>query len=169
MKIQFTPHYGENTLEIPITNETKPLFQANDFANLFRSSVTIYNDIPAGAIEARHFDRFVIPRCNIQGGYVTKTDGTVQNIVNAKTVITKAVELYKPSMEYAALPVDERENFFTASVGDLIVLAEVDDIITTAQEFSALKQKYRNNSLQIVSASAYIHGMDTDNVTMTNT
>lgn len=168
MKIKFSPQYGETTLNIPITNETKPLFRTSDFANLFNKTVTIYNDIPAGAIEARHFDRFTIPRCNVQGGYISKTDGTVQNIVNAKTVITQAVDLYKSPMEYSALPVDERENFYTASVGDFVVLSEVDDIVTTAQEFSALKQKYRNNGFQISNVSAYIHGMDTDNITMTS-
>lgn len=169
MKVKFTPKYGENTLEIPIDEHAKPSFQTGGFVNLFNQRVTIYNDLQGGVVEGRHFDRFVIPRCNVQGGYITRTDGAIQNIVNAKTVITKAVELYKTPSEYAALPVDERENYFTAQSGDLIVLDEVDDIVTTAAEFSALKKKYSANSLQIVSATAYIYGMDSDNVAMTNT
>ena len=108
--------------------------------DLWKQKVTIYNDIPKSAVEERHFDRFVIERCNIQGGIVSKADGTIENIVNAVTVITKDVERYKQPLEYAKLPVDIRENFYTAQVGDFIVLSEVDDIVTTSREFAELQE-----------------------------
>ena len=154
-------------IDIPITDKTRPLFSSG-LTDLFKSKVTIYNDIPKTALEERHFDRFVIDLCNIQGGFVNKTNGTIENIVNAKTVITKDVARYKSPLEYAVLPVDKRENYYTVQVGDFVVLSEVDDVITTAQEFSQLQLKYKDNGIKVISVSANINGMSVDNVTMTN-
>ena len=113
--------------------------------DLWKQKVTIYNDIPKTAVEERHFDRFVIDKCNIQGGIVSKADGTIENIVNAVTVISKDVDRYKAPLEYAKLPVDIRETFYTVQVGDFIVLSEVDDIVTTSREFAELQEKYKDN------------------------
>lgn len=136
--------------------------------DLFTSKVTIYNDIPKTAVEERHFDRFVIELCNIQGGLISKADGTIENIVNARTVITRDVKRYKSPLEYAKTPVDLREEFFTVQVGDFVVFDEVDDIVTTSREFSELQSKYSQNGMVIRSVSANINGMSVDNVQMTN-
>lgn len=136
--------------------------------DLWKQKVTIYNDIPKNAVEDRHFDRFVIDLCNIQGGIVSKADGTVENIVNAVTVISKDVDRYKTPLEYAQLPIDIREDFYTVQVGDFIVLAEVDDVVTTSREFADLQEKYKDNGIVVRSVSANIHGMSVDNVTITN-
>ena len=136
--------------------------------DLWKKKVTIYNDIPKTAVEDRHFDRFVIDLCNIQGGIVSKADGTIENIVNAVTVISKDVDRYKGPLEYAKLPVDIRENYYTVQVGDFIVLSEVDDIVTTSREFAELQEKYKDNGIVVRSVSANIHGMRVDNVTITN-
>ena len=136
--------------------------------DLWKKKVTIYNDIPKTAVEERHFDRFVIEKCNIQGGIVSKADGTVENIVNAVTVISKDIERYKSPLEYAKLPVDIRENFYTVQVGDFIVLSEVEDIVTTSREFAELQEKYKDNGIVVRSVSANIHGMSVDNVTISN-
>ena len=135
---------------------------------LFSRKVTIYNDIPADAVNPRRFDRFVIDKCNVQGGIVSRTDGTIENIVNAITVITKDVEHYKSPLDYAKLPVDKKNDFFTAQVGDFIVLAEVDDVVTTSREFAELQTKYSASGLVVRSVSPNISGMSVDNVTMTN-
>lgn len=136
--------------------------------DLWKQKVTIFNDIPKNAVEERHFDRFVIDWCNIRGGIVSKADGTIENIVNAVTVITKDVEHYKQPLEYAKLPVDIRKDFYTVQVGDFIVLSEVDDIVTTSREFAELQEKYSDNGIVVRSVSANIHGMIVDNVTITN-
>lgn len=136
--------------------------------NFWKQKVTIYNDIPKNAVEERHFDRFVIDKCNIQGGIVSKADGTVENIVNAVSVITKDVEHYKTPLEYAKLPVDIREDFYTVQVGDFVVFAEADDIVTTSREFAELQSKYANNGLVVRSISPNINGMSVDNVTFAN-
>lgn len=136
--------------------------------DLWKQKVTIFNDIPKNAVEERHFDRFVIDKCNIQGGIVSKADGTIENIVNAVSVITRDVEHYKQPMEYAKLPVDIRKDFYTVQVGDFLVLSEVDDIVTTSREFAELQNKYSNNGIVVRSVSPNIHGMAVDNVTITN-
>jgi hypothetical protein len=137
--------------------------------DLYTQKVTIYNDIPKNAVEERHFDKFVIDKCNIQGGLVNEANGTITNIVNAKSVITRNVNRYKTPLEYAELPVDIRSDYYTAQIGDFVVFAEVDDVVTTASEFSQLQTKYRNNGMKITSVSANIFGLSIDNVTMTNT
>lgn len=136
--------------------------------DLWKSKVTIYNDIPSDKVNPRRFERFVISKCQIQGGYVSKTDGTVENIVNAKTVITKDVEHYKSPIEYIALSKDLKEIYYTAQVGDFVVFAEVDDVITTSEEFAKLQQKYKNKGMSITSVSESINGMSVDNVTMSS-
>ena len=136
--------------------------------DLWKQKVTIFNDIPKNAVEERHFDRFVIDLCYIQGGIVSKADGTIENIVNAVTVISKDVDRYKAPLEYAKLPVDIREEYYTVQVGDFIVLSEVDDIATTSREFAELQEKYKDNGIVVRSVSANIHGMSVDNVIITN-
>ena len=136
--------------------------------DLWKQKVTIFNDIPKNAVEERHFDRFVIEKCNIQGGIVSKVDGTIENIVNAVTVISKDVDRYKTPLDYRNIPVDLREEFYTVQIGDFIVLSEVDDIVTTSREFAELQEKYKDNGIVVRSASANIHGMSVDNVTITN-
>lgn len=134
----------------------------------FNKTVTIYNDIPATTVESRRFDRRIINQCNIQGGYLGKADGNSEAIVNAITVITKDISRYMPFEEYKSLPMDIRPDYFTAHVGDFVVFGEVDDVATTAQEFSKIQQKYKNNGMVINSVQEYIYGMDVDNVTFTN-
>ena len=136
--------------------------------DLWKQKVTIFNDISKTAVEPRHFDRFVIDLCNIQGGIVSKADGTIENIVNAVTVISKDVDRYKAPLEYAKLPVDIREEFYTVQVGDFIVLSEVDDVVTTSPELADLQKKYKDNGIVVRSVSANIHGMSVDNVTIAN-
>ncbi len=169
MKVKFKVKYGENVIDIPIPEQNqRPNFDRGGMADLWKHKVTIYNDIAKTAVEERHFDRFVIDLCNIQGGIVSKADGTIENIVNAVTVISKDVDRYKTPLEYAKLPVDIREDFYTVQVGDFIVLSEVDDIVTTSREFADLQEKYKDNGIVARSVSANIHGMAVDNVTITN-
>jgi hypothetical protein len=168
LKVGFRVKYGYNEIEIPITDKTVSKFQKNGKTDLFSSKVTIYNDIPSDGVNARRFDRFVIDLCNIQGGVVSKTDGTIENIVNAQTIITKDVKRYKSPLEYATIPVDLREDFFTVQIGDFIVFDEIEDIVTTSREFAELQSEYADNGMVVRSVSANINRMSVDNVTITN-
>lgn len=168
MKIGFNVKYGYNEIEIPITEKTVSKFDKDGMTDLFSSKVTIYNDIPSDRLNARRFDRFVIPLCSIQGGYVEKADSTIQTIANAKTVITKDIEHYKSPIEYAQLPQDQKDNFYTVQIDDFVVLAEVDDVVTTSREFEALQKKYANNGFSVTAVTPYIFGTAVDNITKTN-
>lgn len=132
--------------------------------NFFKQTVTIYNDIPSDGVNARRFDRFVIELCNIQKGVLQNADGTIEKVVNAQTIIAKDIEHYKTPIEYAQLPVDEKDKYFTANVNDFVVLAEVDDVVTTSREFQELQSKYKNNGFSVTAVNEYIHGMAVDNV-----
>lgn len=136
--------------------------------NLWENKVTIFNDIPATTVENRHFDRFVIDFCNIQGGRVSKADGTIENIVNAITVWTKDVAKYKDPREYAKLPIDIRDDYFTVQIGDFVVLGEVDDVVENSLDFATLQKKYENNGFKVISISPSINNMNVDNISFSN-
>lgn len=136
--------------------------------NFFEKKVTIYNDVPADAVNNRRFDRRVVNKCNIQGGIVSRADGTVENVVNATTVITKDVARYKSPIDYKETPVDLASGFYTVQIGDFVVLGEVNDIVTSGREFSELQQKYLSNGFVVRSVSTNINGMSVDNVQMSN-
>lgn len=159
---------GEGDVELPPPDYKYPVQTSKSKTNFYGKKVTIYNDIAADSVNDRHFDRFVIDKCNIQGGIVSRTDGTIENIVNAVTVITKDVAHYKQPLEYIKLPVDIKEEYYTVQVGDFVVLAEVDDIVTTSREFAELQNKYKDNGIVVRSVSPNIHGMGVDNVTIAN-
>lgn len=141
-----------------------PKFQKTGSTDLFNSKVTIYNDIPSDGVNPRRFDRFVIDLCNIQKGVLQNADGTIEKVVNAQTIITKDVEHYKTPIEYAQLPVDEKDKYFTANVNDFVVLAEVDDVVTTSREFQDLQSKYKNNGFSVTAVNEYLNGMSVDNI-----
>lgn len=136
--------------------------------DLWKQKVTIYNDIPDDAVNPRRFDRFVIEFCNVQRGIINKADGTVQNLINAVTVISKDIVRYRPFHEYKNIPMDLREDFFTAQPGDFVVLSEVDDVVTTPREFSELQEKYKDNGISVQTVVRNTNGMDADNISFSN-
>ena len=131
---------------------------------LYNAKVTIYNDISADGVNERRFDRFVIDRCLIYNQATETADGTIQKVVNAQNVITKDVERYKTPTEYARLPVDVKEQYYTVQIDDFVVLEEVDDVVTTSREFQELQKKYANNGFSVTAVSANIYGLSVDNV-----
>ena len=151
-------------IDIPITEKTVPKFQKNGMTDLFGKKVTIYNDIASDGVNPRRFDRFVIDLCNIQKGILQNADGTIEKVVNAQTITTKDIEHYKTPLEYALLPADMKDKYFTANVNDFVVLAEVDDVVTTSREFQDLQSKYKNNGFSVTAVNEYLNGMAVDNV-----
>ena len=150
-------------IDIPILEQNVSGFK-NKLSNVFTKKITIYNDIPGDGVNPRRFDRFVVELCNIQKGVLQNSDGTIEKVVNAQTVITKDVKRYKAPMEYALLPADEKEKFFTANVNDFVVLAEVDDVVNTSREFQELQNKYRNNGFSVTAVNEYVYGLSVDNI-----
>lgn len=168
MKVKFTPKYGRNNLEIPTIEKTYVGEKNTVKKDLFDKKVTIYNDIPHDGVNLRRFDRFVIDRCLIYNQLSESADGTINKLVNTQNVITKDVEHYKSPHEYSLLAEDERERYYTVQPNDFVVYGEVDDIVTTSQEWSALQQKYKRNGFSVTAISANINGMNVDNVQITH-
>ena len=168
MKVGFKVKYGYNEIEIPITERTVPKFQGDGLTELFKHKVTIYNDVAADGVNPRRFDRFVLDGCAIYNQATETADGTVSRVVNAQNVITRDVEHYKSPLEYARLPADEKEKYYTVKVNDFVVLAEVDDVVTTSREFQALQEKYRDNGFSVTAVNTSINGMSVDNVQITH-
>lgn len=136
--------------------------------NLFKDKVTIYNSVPAVDNKPRSFTRCVVEKCQIQGGFVDKLNGTVRNIVNAQTVITKDVKRYVSPKDFYDTAEDSRETVFTVQIGDFVVFGVADDVVENAEQFANLQQKYKNNGIKVTSVNISIYGMAVDNITMTN-
>ena len=132
--------------------------------DLFTEKVTIYNDISVDKV--RRFERFVIDKCQITGQLVESNNSTIRKVVNVDTVITKDIKHYKSPIEYAKLAEPERGKHYTAQTGDFVVLGEVEDVVSNANEFAQLQTKYKDNGIKITSVSANVHGMAVDNITM---
>lgn len=133
-------------------------------SNLFSETFTIINQIPQSptvptkVLWKKHF----ITNCDRRDGIFDRSTGTMAYKANAWTVWCKDWEKYKPPIwtadGYYTLGDDEKDDYFTANVGDLIVFAEIPDIVpTTVAEFQALVNKYRENGGQITQAQSYIN------------
>jgi hypothetical protein len=163
LKVTFDVKYGRNKIDVPLTER---VYRADDTKekDIFSQKVTIYNDVPADGVNERQFRRFVIDKCSIQGGIMQNANGTIESVVNAQTIISMDIEHYKTPLEYYALPVDVKSSFYTAKVNDFVVLAEVDDVITTPFEFQALQKKYKDNGFSITAVNENIYGTEVDNI-----
>ena len=164
MKVGFNVKYGYNEIEIPITEETKPKYRPYGRKDKYTQKVTIYNDVKGDGVNPDKIYKFVIDKCMVYENFAESADGTISKIVNTQNIITKDVEHYKSPYEYKQLPVDIKEQYYTVQVNDFVVLAEVDDIVTTRREYLDLQNKYKNNGFSVTAVNEYIHGMAVDNV-----
>lgn len=136
--------------------------------NLWSDVVTVYIDVAADEKTARHFERRIIRQCSVQKGTTDKANDTVRNEVAVKSVFTKDVQRYKSKDTYISLPDDQRERYFTVGVGDYIVIGEVSDTVTNAQNFMDLQTKYSDNGFKVMNVNVFIYGMNTDNIAISN-
>lgn len=161
--LTFELKYGTNIVTADIPEDVKVLSVNSVLTDLWNDTVTIYNDVTTS--DGRRFDRFVVKKCNVQSGYVEKANGTVQNIVNMTTVITKDVGRYKSPGDYENLTLDKKDSYYTVKTDDFVVFSEVPDIVDTPQDFLNLKKKYKDSGMNVTAVNAYIYGADTDNIT----
>ena len=135
---------------------------------LFTKKITIYNDIPADAVNPRRFGKFVVDKCMIYNQAMETADSTIQRVINSQNVITKDIKHYKTPIEYMMLPDDEKKNFYTVQIDDFVVLADIDDVVTTSREYEELQSKYANNGFLVTAVNASIYGLSVDNVLITH-
>ena len=133
-------------------------------SNLFSETFTIINQIPQSptvptkVLWKKHF----ISNCDRRDGIYDRSDRVMAYKASAWTVWCKDWQRYKPpdwtNEGYYILFSEAKDNYWTANVGDLIVFAEIPDIVpTTVAEFQSLVNKYRENGGLITQAQSYIN------------
>lgn len=131
----------------------------------FTEKVTIYNDVPADAVNPRMFHRFVIDKCLIYEQLSEQNaSNTIRKIINTNNFLTKDVEHYKKPRDFALLPADLKQQYYTVQPNDFVVLSEVDDVVETALDFQKLQQKYKNNGFSVTAVSAFLNGTKTNHI-----
>lgn len=132
--------------------------------DLFAETFTIINQIPTSATNPAKIVWKVskIKRCSRHNGIYDQSAGGMGYKADAWTVRCKEWQSYRPPMwtenGYYTIPDDEKSAFYTASVGDLVVFADISDPApTSVAEFNALVQKYRNNGGVLTAAESYVH------------
>lgn len=131
----------------------------------FTEKVTIYNDVPADAVNPRTFHRFVINKCLMYEQLSEQNaSNTIRKIINTNNVLTKDIEHYKKPRDFALLPADLKQHYFTVQPNDFVVLSEVDDVVENALDFQKLQEKYKNNGFSVTAVSAFLNGKETNHI-----
>lgn len=147
--------------------------------NLYNRKCTIYCVIPSKSnTPAVYGHRFVLNDCAIENTTSQRLSGVTIQLVNVDSVITKNIADYRPPTDtvgsdstgfsdygFYAIPQMYRNKFYTVNAQDFIVYDVVDDEISTAQEFSALKNKYKNNGMIVAQGIDNRKGLKVDNIT----
>ncbi len=133
-------------------------------SNLFSETFTIINQIPASQTNPAKvkWKKHFITMCDRRDGIFDQSSGKMAYKANSWSVWCKDWEHYKPPIwtadGYYTLGDDEKDNYFTANVGDLVVFAEIPDVEpVNIKEFNDIVNKYRDNGGTITSAQSYIN------------
>lgn len=132
-------------------------------SNLCEDIFTIINQIPASQTVATKvaWKQYRLTNCGKRDGLYDKSSGTMVYRANTWTAYIHDWEKYKnPNWltgGYYALPDGKKAEFYTVNVGDLLIFADITDSVpTTLQEFSALRDKYKDCGGIITGVEAYI-------------
>ena len=162
IKVEFDVKYGHNTIEIPIKSYTD--FAPVGTSNLNGQVFTIINQIPTSATVATKiaWKKYRLDKCGKDDGLSDKSSSTTAYTANTWTAFIYNWQQYKPPTwlggGYYALADEEKANYFTANVGDLVIFSDVfDDAPTTLQEFNALRDKYKDMGGIVTRQEAYIN------------
>lgn len=151
IKIEFDVKYGKNTIEIPINAGDKQFLDCGrGLSNLFDKTFTIINQIPTSETVSTKiaWKKHIISKCDVAEGIYDKSSGTMVYNANTFTAYLKNWEKFRePNFSengyYYLYNTDD--TLYTASVGDLLILREIQDPEpTSAKEFNALRTKYSN-------------------------
>lgn len=130
-------------------------------SDLYNETFTIINQIPKSADTAAKaaWKKHTLKKCGRQTGIYDRTNGMMAYKANTFTAYIYDWESYKPANwsdggYYAS---DDKDSYFTVNIGDLIVFADIPDLVpTTLQEFQSLVTKYKDNGGTVSSVQAYL-------------
>lgn len=124
---------------------------------------TIINQIPTSqSIPTKvAWKKRLLTKCNKKDGIYDKSSQEIVHKANTWTAYIFDWPDYKPSLwvdgGYYSLSDNLKDTCFTATVGDLLIFAEIDDPAPTSiREFDALRDKYKDHGGIITEAEAYI-------------
>lgn len=136
-------------------------------SNLKDKTFTIFNRIPMSASNAQiiGYKKYTLYGCDVQNVFFDKSTGTMMYKANTWTAWLSDWKAFKEASwlngGYYALPNDDKNNYYTANNGDLLIFGAVEDLApTNTQEFQALVTKYKDLGGLISSANAYINYKD---------
>ena len=133
-------------------------------SNLNGQIFTIINQIPVSQTVATKtaWKKYRLTDCGKRDGLYDKSSGTMMYKANTWTAYIQNWQQYKKptwlSDGYYALADDQKANYFTANVGDLLIFCDIaDSVPTTLQEFNALRDKYKDVGGIITAVEEYIN------------
>ena len=133
-------------------------------SNLNHETFTIINQIPQAPNIATKiaWKKHTLVSCDKRDGLYDKSSGTMVYKANSFTAYIKDWQSYKQpnwlkNGFYSLTDVD-KNGYYTANVGDLIIFADIPDIApTTIAEFAGLTQKYKDIGGIISGVNVYIN------------
>lgn len=165
IKVNFDVKFGKNTIELPI-NQGKAVYndKSKGLSNLRNKTFTIINRIPSSPENPQiiKWNKFELSNCGKQDGiYDKSTDSAIQRETAWTVYIFNWQEYKEPHWcedGYYYLPDNEKNKFYTANSGDLIIFGKISEQTPkTEQEFQSLLKKYKNMCGLISSAKAYVN------------
>lgn len=133
-------------------------------SKLMNKTFTIINRIPTSDSNAHPaaYKKHTLQGCDVQTGFFDKSSGTTVYKSNVWTAWFSDWQHYKlPAWTdggYYNLTDDEKDGYYTANNGDLLIFGDIPDAVpTNEQEFQKLTAKYKNTGGLITTARAYIN------------
>ena len=133
-------------------------------SNLKHETFTIINQIPQSAsISTKvRWKKNTLHNCDKADGIYDRSSDTIVRKANTFTAYIGEWQRFRPANwigdGYYAMADVDKDGYYTANVGDLIVFADIPDVEpASVAEFSALVQKYKDLGGIISSVTAYIN------------
>ena len=133
-------------------------------SRLKNKTFTIINRIPTSPENAQiaAYEKYLLKGCDFRLGFFDKSAEAIVYKSNTWTAWLDDWQHYKSPTwldgGYYALTADEKNGFYTANNGDLLIFADIsDDAPRNTSEFQALVSKYKDLGGLISSAEAYIN------------
>lgn len=123
----------------------------------YNSTITIYNRISSkdSGTKKEQWQRNVLSHCFFKMSMTQNQSGTESSNKNTYIVRIPQTEKYKPYEEWVTLEEEERNNYFTISLGDIIIKNEVLDIIdgNAGNTATQVLNRHKPNGFRITSLS----------------
>lgn len=165
IKVGFDLKYGHNEIDIPVNGGKLYADNAGaGLSNLNGQVFTIINQIPTSRAIATKvaWKKYRLDNCGKRDGLYDKSSGTMVYKANTWTAYIQNWQQYKkPNWldgGYYSLTENEKEQYFTVGIGDLLIFSDIaDSVPTNLTEFNALRDKYKDIGGIVTGTEEYIN------------